>query len=116
MDVVPVFEDRWTFAPFGAEIDNEGKIYGRGAQDMKSLGTQYLAAIRTLKKDGVNQLKRTIHVTFTPDEEVGGALGMKAFVKTDAFKELNIGFSLDEAAASEENDFFLFNAERTIYC
>lgn len=115
MDVVPVFEDRWTYPPFGAEIDDDGKIYGRGAQDMKSLGTQYLAAIRALKKDGVNQLKRTIHVSFMPDEEVGGELGMKLFVKTEAFKELNIGFSLDEAAASEENDFFLFNAERTIY-
>lgn len=115
MDVVPVFEDRWTYAPFGAEIDDDGKIYARGAQDMKSLGTQYLGAIRALKKDGISQLKRTIHVTFVPDEEVGGALGMKAFVKTDAFKKLNIGFSLDEAAASEANDFFVFNAERTMY-
>lgn len=115
MDVVPVFADRWTYAPFGAEIDDDGKIYARGAQDMKSLGTQYLAAIRALKKDGVNQLKRTIHVTFMPDEEVGGELGMKVFVKTDAFKDLNIGFSLDEAAASDANDFFVFNAERTIY-
>lgn len=115
MDVVPVFEDRWTHAPFGAEIDDDGKIFARGAQDMKCLGTQYLAAIRALKKDGINQLKRTIHVTFVPDEEVGGALGMKSFVKTDAFKKLNIGFSLDEACASEENDFFVFNAERTMY-
>ncbi len=115
MDVVPVFEDRWTFPPFGAEIDDEGKIYARGTQDVKCLGTQYLAAIRALKKDGINQLKRTIHVTFVPDEEVGGALGMKAFVETETFKKLNIGFSLDEAAASEENNFFLFNAERTMY-
>ncbi|KAJ6640740.1 Aminoacylase-1, partial [Pseudolycoriella hygida] len=115
MDVVPVFEDHWTHAPFGAEIDSEGKIYGRGAQDMKSLGTQYLGAIRSLKRDGINQLKRTVHVTFTPDEEMGGGQGMKEFVKTDAFKDLNIGLYLDEAAASEDNDFFLFNAERTIY-
>jgi len=115
MDVVPVFEEQWSYAPFGAEIDDEGKIYGRGAQDMKSLGTQYLAAIRALKKDGINQLKRTIHVTFVPDEEVGGARGMKAFVETDSFKKLNVGFSLDEAGASEENYFYLFNAERTMY-
>jgi len=82
---------------------------------MKCLGTQYLGAIRALKKDGVQQLKRTIHVAFVPDEEVGGELGMKSFVKTQAFKELNIGFSLDEACASEEDDFYLFNAERTVY-
>lgn len=115
MDVVPVFSDRCTHSPFGAEIDDEGKIFARGAQDMKCLGTQYLAAIRALKNDGIDQLRRTIHVTFVPDEEVGGALGMKSFVKTDAFKKLNIGFSLDEACASEENDFFVFNAERTVY-
>ncbi|XP_037045173.1 aminoacylase-1-like isoform X2 [Bradysia coprophila] len=115
MDVVPVFEDRWTHAPFGAEIDNDGKIFGRGAQDMKCLGTQYLAAIRALKRDGTNQLKRTIHVTFVPDEEVGGELGMKSFVTTQAFKELNVGLSLDEACASDEDNFFLFNGERTVY-
>lgn len=115
MDVVPVFEERWTRAPFGAEIDDQGKIYARGSQDTKCLGTMFLAAIRALKRDGINQLKRTIHVTFVPDEEVGGALGMKAFVKSEAFKEMNIGFSMDEACVSEENDYFVFNAERTVY-
>lgn len=64
-DVVPVFADKWTHPPFGAEIDAEGKIYARGAQDMKCVGMQYLAAIRALKKDGIS-LKRTIHLTYVP--------------------------------------------------
>lgn len=64
-DVVPVFPENWTRPPFGAEIDEEGKIYARGTQDMKCVGMQYLAAIRALKKDGVT-LKRTIHVVYVP--------------------------------------------------
>lgn len=65
MDVVPVFEDKWTHPPFGAEMDAEGKIFARGSQDMKCVGMQYLAAIRELKKSGTT-LKRTVHVTFVP--------------------------------------------------
>lgn len=36
---------------------------------MKCVGVQYLAAIRALKRDGVQQLKRTVHIVFVPDEE-----------------------------------------------
>lgn len=65
MDVVPVFEDKWTYPPFGADIDSEGRIYARGSQDMKCVGVQYLAAVRALKKEGVT-FKRTIHMIFVP--------------------------------------------------
>ena len=34
VDVVPVFPDMWKYPPFDATVDN-GKIYARGAQDMK---------------------------------------------------------------------------------
>lgn len=46
-------------------MDKQGNIYGRGAQDMKSVSIQYLEAIRRLKRDGV-VLKRTVHVSFLP--------------------------------------------------
>lgn len=64
MDVVPVVERSWKHEPFGAEID-DGKIFARGTQDMKSVGMQYLSAIKALKESGA-RLKRTIHVTFVP--------------------------------------------------
>lgn len=35
MDVVPVYRDTWSHDPFGAEIDADGRIFARGAQDMK---------------------------------------------------------------------------------
>lgn len=113
MDVVPVEEEHWTHPPFGAEIDSAGRIYGRGSQDAKQIGIQYLAAIDALKRQEV-RLKRTVHIVFVPDEEVGSALGMAAFVRSDDFKSLNIGFALDEGRTSEDESFLVFYTQRTI--
>lgn len=95
MDVVPVFEEFWTHKPFAAEMDEEGRIYARGSQDMKCVGMQYLAALKHFKKNNI-RFKRTIHAVFVPEEEVGGVDGMKDFVHQDAFRALNAGLSLDE--------------------
>ncbi|XP_038214771.1 aminoacylase-1-like [Zerene cesonia] len=114
MDVVPVFEDSWTFPPFSGHIDKDGKIYGRGSQDMKCVGIQYIEAIRKLKKAGIT-LKRTLHLSFVPDEEIGGVDGMKKFVHTPEFKALNIAFALDEGMASPTEEFIIFYGERSIW-
>ncbi|XP_032514864.2 aminoacylase-1-like [Danaus plexippus] len=114
MDVVPVFEESWTYPPFSGHIDEHGKIFARGSQDMKCVGIQYLEAIRKLKSSGI-QLKRTLHVSFVPDEEIGGHDGMKIFVHTDSFKALNVGFALDEGMANPDEEFIVFNGERNIW-
>lgn len=114
MDVVPVFADKWTHDPFGAEKDENGNIYARGAQDMKCVGIQYLETIRRYLNEG-KRCKRTIHVSFVPDEEIGGYDGMSLFVTTDMFKKLNVGCALDEGIASPTEAFALFNGERTIW-
>lgn len=132
MDVVPVFEEFWSHNPFSAEIDELGRIFARGTQDMKckhvkvyvnlfsniisfiAVGMQYLGAVRSLQKDQI-KLKRTIHVTFVPDEEIFGADGTKAFVNSDDFRELNVGFLLDEGIASENEIFKVFYGERTCW-
>lgn len=116
MDVVPVFADSWTHEPFGAEMDAAGRIFARGAQDMKCVGVQYLAAIRSLRAAGVQALRRTVHVSFVPDEEIGGQLGMEAFVETPEFAALNVGFALDEGIASPTDVFSVFYAERAVWC
>lgn len=110
-DVVPAFPAEWMVDPFSAEKMENGDIYARGTQDMKSVGIQYLEAIRRLKHEG-RRLKRTVHLTFVPDEEVGGLLGMKVFVKTEQFVQLNIGFALDEGLANPSNAFTVFYGER----
>ncbi|KAF5298075.1 hypothetical protein FQA39_LY11843 [Lamprigera yunnana] len=114
MDVVPVFEDNWTYKPFDAHIDEKGNIYARGTQDMKCVGVQYLEAIRRLKQSGT-YLRRTLHISFVPDEEIGGAVGMQKFVESRDFKILNVGFALDEGMASANEVFRIFYGERNIW-
>lgn len=117
MDVVPVFEEYWTHPPFAAEMEENGDIYARGAQDMKSNAMQYLAAIRALKRDGIDRLKRTIYIVFVPDEEVGSGRGMAGFVKTDEFKDLNVSFALDEGSLilNWEGALYAYYGQRTVW-
>ncbi|MDG2294179.1 MAG: succinyl-diaminopimelate desuccinylase [Paracoccaceae bacterium] len=66
-DVVPVGElGKWTFDPFGAEIEN-GFMYGRGAVDMKSAVAAFVAAA----VDFVNETppEGSVVITVTGDEE-----------------------------------------------
>ncbi|XKL62507.1 hypothetical protein PGB90_002340 [Kerria lacca] len=114
MDVVPVDPEFWSYDPFGAEKTVNGNIYGRGAQDMKCIGIQYIETIRKYRKEGLN-FKRTIHLSFVPDEEIGGELGMAKFVLTEEFKKLNVGFALDEGMPTPTNEFMLAYAERAIW-
>lgn len=82
---------------------------------MKCVCVQYLEAIRRLRQrpQGWTPL-RTIHLTFVPDEEIGGAEGMGAFLKTDDFASLQpIAFALDEGLANPRDVFTAFYGERT---
>lgn len=110
-DVVPADSRKWSSDPFMAERTPSGRIYGRGTQDMKSVLVQYLEALRLLQKDGYKP-KRTIHVSFLPDEEVGGLDGASLFVNSDFFKKLNVGIALDEGLANPENAYSIFWGER----
>ena len=108
-DVVPANSDTWTRDPFLAEVTGEGKIFGRGTQDMKCVVVQYLEALRSLRN---SRFLRTIHVSFLPDEEVGGLDGASLFVNAKEFRELNVGLALDEGLANPENAFSVFYGER----
>lgn len=113
-DVVPVFPEHWTHPPFSAFKDKQGNIYGRGTQDMKCVGIQHMEAIRRLKNSG-KRLKRTIHLSYVPDEEIGGHDGMQKFVHTQDFKKLNIGFGLDEGIAVPGDTIPVFYGERNVF-
>ncbi|KAK4878649.1 hypothetical protein RN001_011155 [Aquatica leii] len=114
MDVVNVDEEQWRYKPFDAEIDEDGNIYARGSQDTKSIGIQYLEAIRRLKNANV-VLPRSVHVTFVPDEEIGGERGMGSFVKSMEFEELNVGFALDEGTPTEDDEFLISYGEKSTH-
>lgn len=112
IDVVPAFKDHWRYDPFEAYMDSNGDIFARGTQDMKSIGIQYIEAMRRFILEG-KRFKRTIHLLFVPDEEIGGADGMACFVASNEFNELNVGFSLDEGLPSETDSFKVYYAERS---
>lgn len=107
-------QDKWKYPPFSATIDEQDNIYGRGAQDTKCIAIQYIEAIKRMKLNG-QRFNRTLHMSFVPEEELGGIHGMKDFIKTADFKALNIGFSLDEGMASSTETFNLYNNEKTLW-
>ncbi|CAG0880961.1 unnamed protein product [Cyprideis torosa] len=111
MDVVPVFPESWTYDPFEAKLQDDGWIFGRGTQDMKCLAIMFLEAIRRLKARGF-QPKRTVYLSFGPDEEVGGLKGMGPFVDSPEFEVMNVGVALDEGLASDTPWCPVYFAER----
>lgn len=110
-DVVPVYEQFWTRPPFAADIDEYGRIIARGIQDTKGLGMIQYTSVKRLKASNVVP-KRTIHICFTPDEELGGFNGMAGFVTSQAFKSMNVGYALDEGGVSPTNTIGVFYDER----
>lgn len=72
MDVVPPGPD-WTVDPFAGDV-RDGRLYGRGALDIKSLGVAQLAAFVDLVRRGV-PLRRDVIYLAVADEERGGEEG-----------------------------------------
>ena len=72
-DVVPAGAG-WTVDPFGGLV-RDGKIYGRGACDMKAGITAAVYAAEAIRRAGI-PLAGSIEVSGTVDEESGGFAGM----------------------------------------
>lgn len=73
-DVVPA-GDGWTVDPFGGLV-RDGRIYGRGACDMKAGIAAAVFAAEAIRRAGI-ALPGTIEVSGTVDEESGGLAGVK---------------------------------------
>jgi len=70
-DVIPVgTATGWTEGPWSGSI-KDGKIYGRGAADMKSGVASHIMAIESLIDSGI-RLKGDVYVNLVIDEEVSG--------------------------------------------
>ena len=98
-DVVPPGEG-WTKDPYGGEIE-DGKIYGRASAVSKSDFASFTFAVRALESLGL-QLKGSIELHFTYDEEFGGELGpgwllKKGLTKPDLM--IAAGFSYEVVTA-----------------
>ena len=72
-DVVPA-GDGWTIDPFAGTV-RDGRIYGRGACDMKAGIAAALFAAEAIRRAGV-ELQGSVEISATPDEESGGFAGV----------------------------------------
>ncbi|KAG4185789.1 hypothetical protein ERO13_A08G000800v2 [Gossypium hirsutum] len=78
---------------------------------MKCVGMQYMEAVRRLKASGF-QPKRSLYLSFVPDEEIGGHDGLEKLAQSDVFKNMNVDIVLDEGLASPNENYRLFYGER----
>ena len=81
-DVVPVTPIEWTHDPFGGDLI-DGEVWGRGAVDMLGQAAAMAVAVRKLADAGFRP-RGTLVFAATPDEESGGAAGMKALLDQHA--------------------------------
>eukprot|EP00190_Bangiopsis_sp_CCMP1999_P003519 CAMPEP_0198734230 /NCGR_PEP_ID=MMETSP1475-20131203/51211_1 /TAXON_ID= ORGANISM="Unidentified sp., Strain CCMP1999" /NCGR_SAMPLE_ID=MMETSP1475 /ASSEMBLY_ACC=CAM_ASM_001111 /LENGTH=440 /DNA_ID=CAMNT_0044497661 /DNA_START=68 /DNA_END=1390 /DNA_ORIENTATION=+ len=111
--VTPGDPSLWSSGPFEAAVKGNSLI-ARGVQDMKSVGAQYLLAVRDLLEEGWQPL-RSIHILWVPEEETGGVDGMAKFVESQEFKDLNVGFAMDEGLPRTGKVFNVYYAERSTW-
>lgn len=85
LDVVPAPADRWSHDPFAADLE-DGRIYGRGAVDMKGMVALQLGVIERLAaeaqaagrdpaSDPIPRMTRDVLFTCAADEEAGSTDG-----------------------------------------
>ena len=93
-DVVPVEdESQWRFPPFGGTI-SDGRIYGRGAADMKGAVAAEAMTLILLKRAGVG-LEGDLIFAAGADEEAGGAWGFD-WLARHHLEALRADFGLNE--------------------
>ncbi len=95
MDVVPV-DEPWERDPFGGEVI-DGKVYGRGAVDMKGSIACFLGAMKTLH-DLKIEPKFSIDCLLCTDEEIGMYPGARYLAEQGYFSNhlvwLELGASI----------------------
>lgn len=98
LDVVPVEDEgAWTHPPFGAEI-HEGRIYGRGSNDMKNTVAAEAMAMILLKRAGI-ALRGDLIFAAGADEESGGEWGFDWLAKNHP-DLLRADFGLNEGGGA----------------
>jgi acetylornithine deacetylase/succinyl-diaminopimelate desuccinylase-like protein len=91
-DVVPADAAQWSAHPLSAEIV-DGRMYGRGALDDKSLLAAEMGVLVELKRRGV-RLRRDVIVLAEADEE-SGSTGIQWLIK-NAYGSIEAEFAINE--------------------
>ncbi len=97
VDVVPARSSQ--FEP----VERDGKIYGRGAQDMKGAVAAMMVLLRALAESGE---KPSVSWQFVTDEEIGGTDGVGYLLRQ--------GYTADFFLAGEPTDLRIVNRAKGI--
>ncbi len=98
MDVVPVDDPaQWKYPPFSATVA-DGRIWGRGAADMKDLLTAELMAVLILKRANVS-LEGDLIFAAGADEETGGDYGFGWMAK-NAPEAIRADYAINEGSSA----------------
>ncbi len=79
-DVVPAPSDGWTTAPFGGEV-RDGRLYGRGAADMKGELAARAVALAELARSGQPPAGDVVLVAESDEERNTADVGMSWLVR-----------------------------------
>ena len=111
-DVVPADEEFWTIPVLSGAI-RDGFVLGRGARDMKGLGTLQLATFIALHRSGV-ELNRDVVFLATADEEAGGMFGVGWLIENRPEIFEDVGILLNEGGGgSRVGQSVVFSVEVT---
>jgi len=80
-DVVPADARDWRRPPFGAEVDDDGYLWGRGAVDMKNEVAARTAAMASLARSGWRGTGDLLLVIVADEEDGSAAVGMNWLVR-----------------------------------
>jgi len=104
LDVVGPGEGKWKYPPFAASEQN-GRIYGRGAADMKGGIAAVVTAIRQIVESGISLRGDIIFVGAAGEET--DSCGVKRFIKNSTSLEKLVGIIIPEPT-----DFDVVTAHR----
>jgi succinyl-diaminopimelate desuccinylase len=90
----------WTWPPFGGEL-RDGRIYGRGAADMKSGLAAAMVTLAAFKRAGVTPAGKLVVGALVDEED--GMIGVRHLVETPAGRELDAAVICEP----EENELCL---------
>jgi acetylornithine deacetylase/succinyl-diaminopimelate desuccinylase-like protein len=102
IDVATAEASRWTHGPLSGEIDDQGRIWGRGALDMKSTGIMELMTVLLLHRQKI-PLNRDLVLLASADEEEGNT-GAQALAAR--WTEFGCSHLLNEGGVGVKDVFF----------
>ncbi len=118
MDTVLATPSEWQRDPWSGDLD-DGVVWGRGAQDMKSQTASEVAAALTLAREGWRPAKGDLLVVCVVDEETGGANGAQWICREHPDK-VRCDYLLNEGGGSvfevgEDRHYGICIAEKGVF-